>query len=413
MASLTKKLDAIFSQFIRLRDSQPFGYRAFRCISCGQVKPFDQMDCGHFISRTHMSTRFDENNCHGECRACLTPDALVLTKDLRWVPLGELQVGDKLVGFSEDSAGRAENRRRWAESEVTHVHREVRDVYDVELENGDHVKTTADHKWLVRTRNDGMEWMETQNMWINGVNIQGNHKTGPHTERTTTTVCKPFLVVQQEQSYAAGWIAGMLDADGHVCQQNIHDPDGTIRYGLRIGIAQSETYPKICSDIVKGLEEFTDNRKPCRQTMEKNKGSFRSTIRTWQFLITGTNVEKLQFLMRTRPHKIDKIDINKVGMVRSKYDTKVKSITHLGPQEIVVMETSTRTFIANGYMMHNCNRFSADHMIYYQANLVRKIGAENVELLIAKGHQSKKWTAFELEVLIRYYTERVKEMKNG
>lgn len=70
VASLTKKLDKVFSQFIRLRDSQPFGYKAFRCISCGQVKPFDQMDCGHFISRVHMSTRFDENNCHGECKAC-------------------------------------------------------------------------------------------------------------------------------------------------------------------------------------------------------------------------------------------------------------------------------------------------------------------------------------------------------
>ena len=56
--------------YIRLRDSKPFGYKAFRCISCGQVKPFDQMDCGHFVSRVHMATRFDEDNCHGECRAC-------------------------------------------------------------------------------------------------------------------------------------------------------------------------------------------------------------------------------------------------------------------------------------------------------------------------------------------------------
>lgn len=70
VSSLTKKLDKVFSEFIRLRDSQPFGYRAFRCISCGQVKPYEQMDCGHFISRTHMSTRFDELNCNGECRAC-------------------------------------------------------------------------------------------------------------------------------------------------------------------------------------------------------------------------------------------------------------------------------------------------------------------------------------------------------
>ena len=68
--SLVHKLDVVFSEFIRLRDSKAFGFQAFRCIACGQIKPFEQMDCGHFVGRTHMATRFDEENCHGECRAC-------------------------------------------------------------------------------------------------------------------------------------------------------------------------------------------------------------------------------------------------------------------------------------------------------------------------------------------------------
>ncbi len=70
LSTLIRKLDAAFSLYIRLRDSRPYGYKAFRCISCGQIKPFEQMDCGHFIGRTHMATRFDEENCWGECSAC-------------------------------------------------------------------------------------------------------------------------------------------------------------------------------------------------------------------------------------------------------------------------------------------------------------------------------------------------------
>ena len=62
------KLDKEFSLFIRLRDCMPNGY--FRCISCGQIKPFGQADCGHYFSRKHLSTRFDEDNCHAECRYC-------------------------------------------------------------------------------------------------------------------------------------------------------------------------------------------------------------------------------------------------------------------------------------------------------------------------------------------------------
>ena len=67
-ATLVKKLDKVFSQYIRLRDAFPNG--TFRCISCGKIKQFEQADAGHYHSRRHMSTRFDEENVSSECRAC-------------------------------------------------------------------------------------------------------------------------------------------------------------------------------------------------------------------------------------------------------------------------------------------------------------------------------------------------------
>ena len=65
---LKAKLDKEFSLFIRLRDTMPSGF--FRCISCGQIKPYEQADCGHYINRQHMSTRYDEMNCNAQCRKC-------------------------------------------------------------------------------------------------------------------------------------------------------------------------------------------------------------------------------------------------------------------------------------------------------------------------------------------------------
>lgn len=67
-ATLVKKLDKVFSQYIRLRDAFPNG--TFRCISCGKIKPFEKADCGHYHSRRHMATRFDEENCNTECNYC-------------------------------------------------------------------------------------------------------------------------------------------------------------------------------------------------------------------------------------------------------------------------------------------------------------------------------------------------------
>lgn len=70
LSAAVTRLDKVFSLYIRLRDSKAFGYKAFKCISCGQIKPFKMADCGHYFSRRHMSTRFDEDNAHSECSFC-------------------------------------------------------------------------------------------------------------------------------------------------------------------------------------------------------------------------------------------------------------------------------------------------------------------------------------------------------
>lgn len=60
-------LDRVFSLFIRHRDSQN---GLFKCISCGEIKDFSQADCGHYINRAIMATRYDEINCNAQCRYC-------------------------------------------------------------------------------------------------------------------------------------------------------------------------------------------------------------------------------------------------------------------------------------------------------------------------------------------------------
>lgn len=67
-SNLIDKLDKVFSLFIRYRDTMPNGY--FQCISCGKIMPFNQADCGHYINRQHMNTRFDEMNCNAQCKHC-------------------------------------------------------------------------------------------------------------------------------------------------------------------------------------------------------------------------------------------------------------------------------------------------------------------------------------------------------
>jgi len=60
-------LDKAFSIFIRLRDSHD---GIVCCISCGKLVHWKESDCGHYINRKHMATRFDEDNCNAQCRSC-------------------------------------------------------------------------------------------------------------------------------------------------------------------------------------------------------------------------------------------------------------------------------------------------------------------------------------------------------
>jgi hypothetical protein len=71
ISQLKKKADTVFAKYIRYRDSEltPMGWVG-RCITCDHYYPFSQIQCGHFQSRRFNSTRFDEENCNGQCVGC-------------------------------------------------------------------------------------------------------------------------------------------------------------------------------------------------------------------------------------------------------------------------------------------------------------------------------------------------------
>jgi len=67
-SSLIKKLDSIFSIYIRKSRSDKNGNTT--CITCGKIEYWKNQDCGHFISRRNNSTRWDERNVDTQCKYC-------------------------------------------------------------------------------------------------------------------------------------------------------------------------------------------------------------------------------------------------------------------------------------------------------------------------------------------------------
>jgi len=69
ISKLKKELDKWFSLYIRLRDATDMG--VVQCFTCGKIAHYKSgMQCGHFQSRRHNATRWDNKNCQVQCVKC-------------------------------------------------------------------------------------------------------------------------------------------------------------------------------------------------------------------------------------------------------------------------------------------------------------------------------------------------------
>jgi hypothetical protein len=65
LSTLRKKLDKVFSLWVRKRDANAQGMG--RCYTCNR---FALLEASHFVPRQHQGTRWDERNVHGACSYC-------------------------------------------------------------------------------------------------------------------------------------------------------------------------------------------------------------------------------------------------------------------------------------------------------------------------------------------------------
>lgn len=65
---LVKKLDTVFSQYVRLHHADDRGYCI--CFTCGKKFYWKEIQAGHFMSRKFYATRWEEDNVKPQCAGC-------------------------------------------------------------------------------------------------------------------------------------------------------------------------------------------------------------------------------------------------------------------------------------------------------------------------------------------------------
>lgn len=65
--NLIVALDRVFSKYIRTKNLKD---NFVECVTCNRKYPINKIQAGHFMSRKHYSTRWDEENVFPQCYGC-------------------------------------------------------------------------------------------------------------------------------------------------------------------------------------------------------------------------------------------------------------------------------------------------------------------------------------------------------
>lgn len=271
----------------------------------------------------------------GNWTYCVVPETKLLTKDLRWINAGGVKVGDKLIGVEEftnrtDKNGqRRRQARQWNDGEVLRTQRLPRRCRRLTLSDGTSVACSTDHRWLVPTAR-GKATRGTLNAdWISTSDL----KVG-------TKMLKVLDVWNTDDwdGYDAGYVGGVLDGEGSLSQS-----DKSSAIALVIAQRPNQLLTKL---------RIILHKYGIKYSVSKAAGGTNKDV--WHIYICG-KAQTLKLMGITRAMRlIDKLDMLQLGGAYTIEPVRVVSIEELGIQEVVAIETSNHTYIAEGLISHNC-----------------------------------------------------------
>jgi hypothetical protein len=265
---------------------------------------------------------------------CVAPETKVLRASLIWDEIKNIEVGDDLLAFDENpghKTGADHYYRKWRVSTVDSVQNIIRPCYEILLENGEKLISSAEHKWLTWNNAGNFKWQRTD--------FLHNHQTC-----RASKFVKAINVWEEDKSWEAGYLAAAFDGEGWLCQATKKDPCDT--YSFDLGFSQKDNPMSVEVSRIMSEKGFAFRKR--QKTVSDD---------CYQYRLEGLLATRLECLGKIRPRRLlGKLDMEKLGVFRKKEVVPIKQITFLGNQEVIAIKTTTGTFLAEGYASHNCHQ---------------------------------------------------------
>lgn len=319
-----------------------------------RVEEINLQDVAHGLSHKARFTG------HTRKFYCVTPETLILTNQLKWVEAVKLQLDDGLIGFEEEPSGMKTNgnrrRRRVIPSEVRRTEIIKRPVYKFTMSDGSVVRCSSEHSWLT-------SWKKSRNVrWETAESIAVAVHNG--FKRYLPKFFEPW---SSREDYKSGYLAGVFDGEGHVT---------TTQGGVTLGFAQKEN--ECLSTSTLHLSELGLSYK----VRGPNKSGVCSVA------LHGSWAEKIAALGIMQPKRLV-AGINRKLLngtwrtcLHGAKQVQVISAEFEGEQEVVAIETSSKTYFAAGFGAHNC---TAEHAVRV-SECVARLGGSLMQQFVGLHH---------------------------
>ena len=264
--------------------------------------------------------------------SCLTPGHRILTADLKWEKVENLKKGDKLLAFEETPKGTS--FRKFIPSEVLRNEPSKEEVYEIKLSDGTILQTTEEHPWLIKSTHSH-RWATTKELYKTLSSKM--HNGGINFNRILPTW-------ETNNTHEAGWLSGFFDGEGDI-SQCIKSTKGYGKYNFQVKASQNpgevlEKAKKILTSLNYKYTITQDKRGKCNRIFLK-----------------GGLPTNLKFLGQIRPIRLLKnFKLEKLGALKTNMPIglKIISIKPIGKKTVMVLSTSSKTYISEGFASHNC-----------------------------------------------------------
>jgi len=266
---------------------------------------------------------------------CLHPDTRILMSDLSWKTLKEVAPGDRIITTDEMPTA-PHSGRKMKTGFIQKKWSVFKEAFEISLSDGRKIIATEQHRFLFKARGS------THAQW----RTIGDSRVGDEIR----SICQaPW----GEPSFEDGWFSGILDGGGSLALKS--------RNGASIGVSQvaGPVWDRIVSYLTdRGIifRVESDARKKGTSSKLGNKIVYKAVV---------DRMDQLFYLMGiTRPSRFAEREWwsgKEMPGKRSGYGWfKITSITPLGKMEMIDLQTSDQTFIAEGLVSHNSTAVSID-----------------------------------------------------